>query len=164
MTLCPLLQPSVIIEVIESLCQRFQAFAKGQYEYRGYKLKDLLESATQGCSFCSMLVENLELVAQGKDQRLLRDRERGLLENSQSQMAKWFSKDQLALLFMKLYSTVNTIWVHFAAGRASSHDASRLEISFLKVFISLPSLETLKGDALTYSISLHTAADPGKSA
>ncbi|CAH0002536.1 unnamed protein product [Clonostachys byssicola] len=154
---------------MDPLCQRcqafdIQAFAKDQYEYRGYKLKDLLESATQGCSFCSMLVENLELVVQGKDQRLLRGSKRGLLENSQSQAAKWFSKDQLALLFMKLYSTVNTTWVHFTAGRASSHDVSRLEISFLRVFISLPSLETLKGDAFTYNIFLHTAADPGTKA
>lgn len=42
-------------------CERFdiQAFGKSPYPYRGLSLSAAVQSAERGCSFCSLLVENL---------------------------------------------------------------------------------------------------------
>lgn len=44
-----------------SRCERFdiQAFGNSSYPYRGLSLSAAVQSAESGCSFCSLLVENL---------------------------------------------------------------------------------------------------------
>lgn len=52
-------QPST--KLLCSRCERFdiQAFGKSPYPYRGLSLSAAVQSAERGCSFCSLLVENL---------------------------------------------------------------------------------------------------------
>lgn len=49
------------IKSLCSRCERFdiQAFGKSPYPYRGLSLSAVVQSAERGCSFCSLLVENL---------------------------------------------------------------------------------------------------------
>lgn len=143
-----------------SRCQAFNvhAFARHKYPWRGYRLRHVIEAAGNGCSFCAMLADNLGLL--GDDLGLLRERKR-LQETCIGRPAKWYSMEQISHALSWAKDLINPTWVHFSAKHTGSDDSSELGIVALQI---ITSLSMMKPDgSYPYSMTLHTAADPGKS-
>lgn len=121
------------------------------------RLRDVVESAENGCSFCSMLADNLGLLGDGLG--LLRKRKR-LQKTSLAKPANWYSKEQLSHALLWVNDLINPTWVHFCAQHSESNDNSKLGVVALQIFTSL---SIMKPDgSFPYFMTLRTAADPGK--
>ncbi|CAM1509810.1 Fc.00g001450.m01.CDS01 [Cosmosporella sp. VM-42] len=148
-----------------SRCRAFniQAFAKNQFEYRGYPLEAFVRAAKDGCSFCSMLLEQFMAVEDARERRFLNDALG--LESGQFGLVKWFSYDYQKLWNRWLAALVVPVWVNFSVTRGtelSSRRTDALNVVELNAFIS-PSVSPSSTHVanITRTIRLHVAAEPG---
>lgn len=142
-------------------CQAFdiQAFAKGKPEYRGYKLKDTVHAAQHGCSFCSMLIENLQGVVPWPYSGFLHD-----LIRRATQPSGWLLPgESWQFVLGWTFNLLFPVWINLTVERddpvPSRDEESGSNIVALKASISTSPGYSLSGNM---SIRLDVEADEGK--
>jgi hypothetical protein len=141
-------------------CQAFdiQSFAKDKSAYRGYPLQDTVHAAQDGCSFCSMLVENLQTVTEGYNLDLLEDCIRRASSPPIWPMAGegWGSMKRWAL------DLLFPAWINITVDRgdasADGTETDALDVTALRAFIGASTAD----DPLYHSpgtLRLNVAAD-----
>lgn len=141
-------------------CQAFdiQAFAKGKPQYRGYRLKDTVYAAQNGCSFCSMLIDNLQDVPWTYS-GLLHD-----LIRRASQPPGWLlSGESWQSVLGWTFNLLFPVWINLTVERddpvPSRDEESGSNIVALKACMSTSPGYSLFGNT---SIRLDVEADEGK--
>ncbi|KAI1423830.1 heterokaryon incompatibility protein-domain-containing protein [Xylaria sp. FL1777] len=151
-----------------SRCQSFDiyAFRQGTYEYRGYPLDGLLQSAEEGCLFCSLLLEHLLSVENRWNANFLWRAMRKKSKGTAS--AQWkLSGDNLGAFIKWLTSQVRPLWVHFYVRRGEyieppGHDEQQpLNIKALGAYVAATRDEMTDNSRSERAIWFYVSADPG---
>ncbi|KAI1267238.1 heterokaryon incompatibility protein-domain-containing protein [Xylariaceae sp. FL1019] len=166
-----------------SLCERcrnfdIQAFSYGGFEYRGYPLKGVIESSEPklkagseeelepGCSFCSLLLDQLlssdnswKWSHLGIAIRRSKDKEKAAVP--------WMHTEALTLFFQWIAGLIRTPWIHIYVRRGSPIEAHSgfecppLDIKALGVYIGAVRTKKASDEVTDRAVWFHTAADPG---
>ncbi|KAI0166556.1 heterokaryon incompatibility protein-domain-containing protein [Xylariaceae sp. FL1272] len=165
-----------------SLCERcqnfdIQAFGYGGFEYRGYPLKGVIESSEpeakagseeleSGCSFCSLLLDQLlssddswKWSHLGIAMRKSKDKDKAAVP--------WMHSEALTLFVHWIAGLIRTPWVHIYTHRGNAieaHgglDSPPLDIKALGVYIGAVRTKKARDEVTDRAVWFHTAADPG---
>ncbi|KAI8634654.1 heterokaryon incompatibility protein-domain-containing protein [Xylariaceae sp. FL1651] len=149
-------------------CQNFDiyAFQPGGYEYRGYPLNGLLQSAEAGCSFCSLLLEHLL-----SSDNSWRSNYLGIAMRKRSKDTAHAqhraSGDSLGLFINWFAMQIRPPWVHFYVRRGkyiepSGDDEQKpLNIKALGAYIATARSKEARDGISDRAIWFHLSADPG---
>ncbi|KAI0804131.1 heterokaryon incompatibility protein-domain-containing protein [Xylaria sp. FL0064] len=156
---------------MSSLCSRCEsfdiyAFRQGNYEYRGYPLDGLLQTAEAGCSFCTLLREHLLSVENGWRASYLwmvmRKKSKGAAS------AQWkLSGDNVGLFIKWLTSQIRPPWVHFYVRRGKyieppgdDDEQQPLNIKALGAYVAAARDKKARDGRSDRAIWFHLSADP----
>lgn len=137
-------------------CQSFdiQSFARHGPEFRGYYLSDAVRAAQDGCSFCSLLIENLLTTSRRRNLGILQDVVRRTCTSS-----SWLAGEDWQSTLRWAFHVLFPTWINMSVDRSeagTTRGEEALNIIALKAFLSYTTT------APHTSIRLNVAADHGK--
>ena len=138
-------------------CQAFdiQSFAKHGPQFRGYYLDDAVRAAKGGCSFCSMLIDNLLTTSQGRNLGILQD----VIRRTSDTSTSWFAEEDWPSIMRWAFHVLFPTWINISVvcGEApTGRGEIALNVIALKAFMSF-SITPVNA-----SIRLNVAADYGE--